>query len=45
MAKYAGWVLEGIDSYTPIFVVAVTVYILALAVLHVLSPRFNAVAL
>jgi MFS transporter, ACS family, hexuronate transporter len=44
MAKYAGWVLDGIGSYTPIFIVAGTAYILALAVLHTLSPRFAYVA-
>jgi MFS transporter, ACS family, hexuronate transporter len=45
MAKYAGWVLDGIGSYTPIFIVAGTVYILALIVLHTLSPRFKSVAI
>jgi len=43
MSKYAGWVLDSIGSYTPIFVVAGTVYLLALAVIHVLSPRMEAV--
>jgi ACS family hexuronate transporter-like MFS transporter len=45
MAKYAGWVLDGIGSYTPIFIVAGTVYILALISLHALSPRFRPAAL
>jgi MFS transporter, ACS family, hexuronate transporter len=45
MAKYAGWVLDSIGTYTPIFVVAGSVYILALSVLHALSPRFQAVVL
>jgi ACS family hexuronate transporter-like MFS transporter len=45
MSKYAGWVLDSIGSYTPIFVVAGTVYLLALAVIHVLSPRMEAVRL
>ena len=45
MAKYAGWVLGGIGSYTPIFIVAATVYILALSVLHALSPRLRPVAI
>jgi ACS family hexuronate transporter-like MFS transporter len=45
MAKYAGWVLDGIGSYTPIFIVAATVYILALSVLHTLSPRLRPVAI
>jgi MFS transporter, ACS family, hexuronate transporter len=45
MSKYAGWVLDSIGSYTPIFVVAGTVYLLALAVIHALSPRMQAVRL
>jgi ACS family hexuronate transporter-like MFS transporter len=45
MSKYAGWVLDSIGSYTPIFVVAGTVYLLALAVIHLLSPRMQAVRL
>jgi MFS transporter, ACS family, hexuronate transporter len=45
MAKYAGWVLDGIGSYTPIFIVAASVYILALGVLHLLSPRLKPVAI
>jgi ACS family hexuronate transporter-like MFS transporter len=45
MSKYAGWVLDSIGSYTPIFVVAGTVYLLALAVIHALSPRMEAVRL
>jgi ACS family hexuronate transporter-like MFS transporter len=43
MAKYAGWVLDGIGGYTPIFMVAGTVYWLALATVQVLSPRMEAV--
>jgi ACS family hexuronate transporter-like MFS transporter len=39
MSKYAGWVLDSIGSYTPIFIVAGTVYLLALITLHALSPR------
>jgi MFS transporter, ACS family, hexuronate transporter len=45
MAKYAGWVLNGIGSYTPIFIVAAIVYILALSVLHTLSPSLKPVAI
>jgi MFS transporter, ACS family, hexuronate transporter len=40
MAKYAGWVLDAIGSYTPIFIVAGTVYLLALLVVHLLTPRY-----
>ena len=39
MAKYAGWVLDKIGSYTPIFVVAACAYLIALLVVHLLSPR------
>jgi MFS transporter, ACS family, hexuronate transporter len=42
MSKYAGWVLDSIGSYTPIFVVAGGVYFLALITLQVLSPRMEA---
>lgn len=45
MAKYAGWVLDSMGSYTPIFIVAGTVYATALMVLHLLSPRLKRVAL
>ena len=40
MAKYAGWVLDSVGTYTPIFIVAGSVYLLALVALHGLSPRF-----
>ena len=43
MAKYVGYVLEEIGSYTPIFVVAGCVYLLALLVIHILMPRFTPV--
>jgi ACS family hexuronate transporter-like MFS transporter len=45
MSKYAGWVLDSIGSYTPIFMVAGAVYFLALAAIHLLSPRMRAVTL
>jgi ACS family hexuronate transporter-like MFS transporter len=43
MAKYAGWVLDRIGSYTPIFVVAAAAYLLALLVVHLLSPKLEPV--
>ncbi|MBL8644575.1 MAG: MFS transporter, partial [Rhodospirillaceae bacterium] len=43
MAKYVGWVLDIIGNYTPIFVVAGTVYLLALLVVHLLVPRYEPV--
>ncbi len=44
MAKYAGWVLQEIGSYTPIFIVAACAYPTALLVIHLLSPRLTPVA-
>ncbi|MET0338048.1 MAG: MFS transporter [Caulobacter sp.] len=41
MAKYAGYVLDQIGSYTPIFVVAASVYLIAVLVVHLLSPRYE----
>jgi ACS family hexuronate transporter-like MFS transporter len=40
-AKYTGQVLERIGSYTPIFVVAASAYLLSLLVVHLLSPRYE----
>ena len=41
MAKYAGWVLDSIGTYTPIFVVAASAYLIALLVVHLLVPRYE----
>lgn len=45
MAKYAGWVLDTIGTYTPIFVIAGSAYLLALGVVHLLSPKLEPVKL
>jgi ACS family hexuronate transporter-like MFS transporter len=45
MAKYAGWVLQTLGDYRPIFVVASGAYLAALLVVHVLAPRYRASAL
>ena len=45
MAKYAGWVLDQIGTYTPIFVVAGGAYLTALLVIHLLTPRMTPVEL
>jgi ACS family hexuronate transporter-like MFS transporter len=45
MAKYAGYVLDKIGSYTPIFVLAASAYLLALLAIHILSPRLEPVKL
>jgi len=39
IAKYAGWVLDRIGSFTPIFALGGSAYLLALLVVHILSPR------
>lgn len=45
MAKYAGWILEGVGSYTPIFLVAACAYLIALLVIHLIVPRYQPVTL
>jgi ACS family hexuronate transporter-like MFS transporter len=42
LAKYAGWVLDQIGSYAPIFALAASAYLLARLVVHLLSPRLAA---
>jgi MFS transporter, ACS family, hexuronate transporter len=39
MAKYAGYVLDSIGSYVPLFVVAGSAYFFALLAVHLLSPK------
>jgi MFS transporter, ACS family, hexuronate transporter len=41
MAQYAGYVLENVGSYTPIFLVIGSMYVIALAVIHLLLPRLE----
>ncbi|MFT3996395.1 MAG: MFS transporter [Asticcacaulis sp.] len=41
MAKYAGFVLDKIGSYTPIFIYAATGYFLALLAVHLLMPKLE----
>lgn len=45
MAKYAGWVLDTIGTYTPIFIIAASAYLLALGVVQLLSPKMEPVKL
>ncbi len=45
MSKYAGYVLEKIGTYTPIFIVAGSAYLLALLVVHILTPKMEPVKL
>jgi ACS family hexuronate transporter-like MFS transporter len=39
MAKYAGWVLDRLGTYTPIFIIAGCSYFIALLIIQLLSPR------
>jgi len=41
MSKYTGYVLDQLHTYTPIFVVGASAYLLALLVVHLLSPRYE----
>jgi len=43
MSKYAGYILQTFGSYTPIFIVSGSAYLLALLVVHLLNPRYEAV--
>ena len=45
MAKYAGYVLDSIGSYTPLFAVAGSAYFMALAAVHLLSPRLERISI
>jgi len=40
MAKYAGWVLQTVGSYGPIFAFCGVAYLLALTCYHVINPRY-----
>lgn len=40
MAKYAGWVLQTIGSFAPIFAFCGVAYLLALAVFHLINPGY-----
>lgn len=41
MSQAVGWVLQTVHSYTPIFVVAGSTYLVALGVVHLLCPRYE----
>jgi MFS transporter, ACS family, hexuronate transporter len=40
MARYAGWVLQSLGGYGPIFAVAAVAYFAALGVIHLITPRY-----
>ena len=41
IASFAGWVLQITGSYLPMFIIAASVYLLALGLIHVLAPRLS----
>jgi MFS transporter, ACS family, hexuronate transporter len=41
MAKYVGGVLEDVGNYTPIFLLIGSIYLIALLVIHLISPRLE----
>ena len=43
MAKYAGFILDSVGTYTPIFIVAGSVYLIALLAVQALCPRYEPV--
>lgn len=45
MAQYAGYILDRVGNYTPIFMVCAFAYLIALSVIHLLMPRMDRVIL
>jgi len=45
MTTYNGYILEIFKSYQPIFIVAGSAYLVAIVVIHVLTPRLKPVPL
>ena len=43
MAQLAGRTLQALGSYTPIFVACAALYLIALALIHALSPRYQTI--
>jgi ACS family hexuronate transporter-like MFS transporter len=41
IASFAGWVLQVSHSYVPMFIIAGSVYLLALVLIHLLAPRLQ----
>jgi ACS family hexuronate transporter-like MFS transporter len=45
IAKITGYVLQATGSYVPVFLIAASAYLVALAIVHVLAPRLEPAAL
>jgi MFS transporter, ACS family, hexuronate transporter len=41
MAKYTGYVLDKLGTYTPMFIIAASAYLIGLLIVHLLSPRLQ----
>jgi ACS family hexuronate transporter-like MFS transporter len=41
IAKLTGYILEATGSYVPVFLIAASAYLVALAVIHVLVPKLE----
>jgi len=41
IARFTGFVLQTTHSYLPMFMIAGSVYLLALLIIHLLSPRLE----
>jgi ACS family hexuronate transporter-like MFS transporter len=42
-AKYTGYVLDKLGTYTPMFIIAASAYLIGLLIVHLLSPRLQPV--
>jgi ACS family hexuronate transporter-like MFS transporter len=40
-AKLTGYILQTTGSYVPVFLIAASVYLIALAIIHALVPRLE----
>jgi MFS transporter, ACS family, aldohexuronate transporter len=45
IAKLTGYILQATGSYVPVFLIAASAYLIALAVIHILSPKLAPAAL
>jgi ACS family hexuronate transporter-like MFS transporter len=41
IAKLTGYILEATGSYVPVFLIAASAYLVALAVIHMLVPKLE----
>jgi ACS family hexuronate transporter-like MFS transporter len=41
MSPLVGWILDRTGSYVPIFIIAASAYLVALAIIHVLAPKLE----